>query len=106
MTPGLELTKRPILKLTHYRPLGSVSLIVATRTPRNPPDRGHIIGMKKSPRVAFQPKRITETDWQIEASIPGSEIRIISGLISKADVDDWMAGNRKIAWLRSQGYAK
>ena len=29
-----------------------------------------------------------------------------SGLISKADVDDWMAGNRKIAWLRSQGYAK
>ena len=55
---------------------------------------------------AFQPKRITETDWQIEASIPGSEIGIISGLISKADVDDWMAGNRKIAWLRSQGYAK
>ena len=65
-----------------------------------------MIGMKKSPRVAFQPKRITETDWQIEASIPGSEIRIISGLVSKADVDDWMAGNRKIAWLKSQGYAK
>ena len=43
---------------------------------------------------------------QIEASIPGSEIRIISGLTSKADVDDWMGGNRKIAWLRSQGYAK
>jgi hypothetical protein len=68
--------------------------------------RGHITGMKKSPRVAFQPKRITETDWQIEASIPGSEIRMISGLVSKADVDDWMSGNRKIAWLKSQGYAK
>jgi hypothetical protein len=62
--------------------------------------------MKKSPRVAFVPKRITETDWQIEASIPGSEIKTITGLISKADVDDWMGGNRKIAWLRSQGYAK
>jgi len=57
--------------------------------------------MSKSPRVVFQPKRITETDWQIEANIAGSEIRIIGGLTSKADVDDWMGGNRKIAWLRS-----
>jgi len=62
--------------------------------------------MKKSPRVVFVPKRITETDWQIEASIPGSEVRIISGLASKADVDDWISGPRKVAWLRSQGYAK
>jgi hypothetical protein len=62
--------------------------------------------MKKSPRVAFQPKRITDTDWQIEASISGSELRTITGLTSKADVDDWMNGHRKIAWLRSQGYAK
>jgi hypothetical protein len=62
--------------------------------------------MSKSPRVVFQPKRITETDWQIEATIPCAEVRVISGLISKADVDDWMAGNRKVAWLRSQGYAK
>jgi hypothetical protein len=62
--------------------------------------------MKKSPRVTFQTKRIAETDWQIEASIPGSEIRIIHGLTSKADADDWMNGDRKVAWLRSQGYAK
>jgi hypothetical protein len=62
--------------------------------------------MSNSPRVTFQTKRIDETDWQIEASIPGSEIRIIRGLISKADADDWMNGDRKIAWLRSQGYAK
>jgi hypothetical protein len=89
-----------------WRDASWISLIVGTRTPRNLLFRGHITGMKKSPRVAFQPKRITETDWQIEASIPGSEIRIISGLVSKADVDDWMAGNRKIAWLKSQGYAK
>jgi hypothetical protein len=52
------------------------------------PVRGHIGWMKKSPRVVFQPKRITDTDWQIEASTPGSEIRTISGLGSKADVDD------------------
>jgi hypothetical protein len=62
--------------------------------------------MSKSPRVVFQPKRITETDWQIEAAIPGAEVRVITGLISKADVDDWMGGSRKVAWLRSQGYAK
>jgi hypothetical protein len=70
------------------------------------PVRGHIGGMRKSPRVVFQPKRITETDWQIEASIAGADVRIISGLTSKADVDDWMNGDRKVAWLRSQGYAK
>jgi hypothetical protein len=62
--------------------------------------------MKKSPRVTFQTKRTTDTDWQIEASIPGSEIRVIRGLISKADADDWINGDRKVAWLRSQGYAK
>jgi hypothetical protein len=62
--------------------------------------------MSKSPRVVFQPKRITNTDWQIEATIPDSEMRIIGGLSSKADVDDWMGGSRKVAWLRSQGYAK
>ena len=65
--------------------------------------RGRIGAMSKFPRVVFQAKRITETGWQIEASILGSEMRIISGLTSKADVDDWMGGNRKIAWLRSQG---
>jgi hypothetical protein len=62
--------------------------------------------MKKSPRVSFQPKRIAENDWQIEASVAGSEVRTISGLTSKADADEWMSGDRKIAWLRSQGYAK
>jgi hypothetical protein len=40
MSPGgPELTKRPILKLTHYRPLW-VSLIVAASTPRNRPVSG------------------------------------------------------------------
>jgi hypothetical protein len=62
--------------------------------------------MAKSPRVTFNPKRIAEDDWQIEARCDGMETRFISGLTSKADVDDWMQGNRKIAWLRSQGYAK
>ena len=66
----------------------------------------HIGVMSKSPRVTFQPKRIAEGDWQIEAHCPGEDIRYISGLTSKADIDDWMNGARKIAWLRSQGYAK
>jgi hypothetical protein len=62
--------------------------------------------MSKSPRVIFFSKRIAEGDWQIEAHCPGAEIRYIKGLISKADADEWLAGERKVAWLRSQGYAK
>jgi hypothetical protein len=62
--------------------------------------------MSKSPRVIFHPKRIAERDWQIEAHFPGTEIRYISGFTSKADIDDWMQGSRKLAWLKSQGYAK
>jgi hypothetical protein len=62
--------------------------------------------MSKSPRVIFSTKRVAEGDWQIEAHCPGAEIRYIKGLTSKAETDDWLAGERKIAWLRSQGYAK
>jgi hypothetical protein len=62
--------------------------------------------MKKSPRVIFSPKRIAEGDWQIEARCPGAEIRYVTGLASKTEADEWLAGDRKIAWLRSQGYAK
>jgi hypothetical protein len=51
-------------------------------------------------------KRIAEGDWQIEAHYPGAEIRYIKGLKSKAEVDEWLQGTRRIDWLRSQGYAK
>jgi hypothetical protein len=57
-------------------------------------------------RVTFELKRIAEGDWQIEAHYPGAETRTIKGLTSKADVDDWLQGPRRIDWLRSQGYAK
>jgi len=64
--------------------------------------------MSRPPRVKviFKPKRIAEGDWQIEAHCPEAEIRYIKGLQSKADVDEWMQGTRRIDWLRSQGYAK
>ena len=62
--------------------------------------------MAKSPRVTFRPKRLSEDQWQIEAHCEGVEVRLITGLTSKADVDDWINGSRKLAWLRSQGYAK
>jgi hypothetical protein len=64
--------------------------------------------MGKSPRVriVFKPKRIAEGDWQIEAHGPGAEIRYITGLKSKTEIDEWMQGTRRIDWLRSQGYAK
>ena len=50
--------------------------------------------------------RIAENDWQIAAECPGTETHYIKGLNSKADVDEWLAGTRRVAWLRSQGYAK
>ena len=59
--------------------------------------------MSKTPRVEFRPKRIAEGDWQIEAHFPGAEVRYITGLKDKADIDDWLGGGRKITWLRSQG---
>jgi hypothetical protein len=60
----------------------------------------------KSPRVVFKMERISEDDWQIQAHCPGTEVRYIKGLKSKAEVDEWLTGDRRIAWLRSQGYAK
>jgi hypothetical protein len=62
--------------------------------------------MSKSPRVIFKFKRLKEDDWQVEAHYPGAEIRYISGFKSKVEVDEWLAGSRRIDWLRSQGYAK
>src|ERR1700733_11281479 len=58
------------------------------------------------PRVTFKMQRITEDDWQILAEYPGADPRYIKGLKSKADVDEWLQGTRRIDWLRSQGYAK
>ena len=58
------------------------------------------------PRVSFKMQRIAEDDWQIIAQYPGADDRVIKGLKSKADVDDWLNGTRRVDWLRSQGYAK
>jgi hypothetical protein len=49
---------------------------------------------------------IAEDDWQIIAQYPDTDDRVIKGLKSKAEVDDWLNGTRRIDWLRSQGYAK
>jgi hypothetical protein len=62
--------------------------------------------MGKSPRVIFKHKRIAEGDWHIEAQYPGAENRYIKGFKSKAEIDEWLQGSRRIDWLRSQGYAK
>jgi hypothetical protein len=62
--------------------------------------------MKKSPRVIFKLQRIEEGNWQIEAQCPGAETQYIPGFKSKADVDEWLNGSGRLAWLRSHGYAK
>jgi hypothetical protein len=56
-----------------------------------------------TPCVTF---KIAENDWQIAAKCPGTETHYIKGLKSKENVDEWLAGSRRIAWLRSQAYAK
>jgi hypothetical protein len=62
--------------------------------------------MAKSPRVNFKLERIAEGNWQIVATCPGTETKYIRGFKTKAEVDEWLNGERRIAWLRSQGYAK
>ena len=57
-------------------------------------------------KVTFRIIRVSDDDWTIQADYPGSEQREIKGLISKEDAQDWVNGDRKVAWLRSQGYAK
>ena len=72
----------------------------------SPAEGGLPAAMAKSPRVTFKMQRIAEGDWQIVAEYPGVEDRYIKGLKSKAEVDEWLNGTRRIDWLRSQGYAK
>jgi hypothetical protein len=57
-------------------------------------------------KVTFKIVRNSEDDWSIVAEYPGVGAREITGLKNKADADDWMNGDRRVAWLRSQGYAK
>ncbi len=57
-------------------------------------------------KVTFKIIRNAEDDWSILAEYPGADPRQITGLKSKADADDWINGDRRIGWLRSQGYAK
>jgi hypothetical protein len=57
-------------------------------------------------KVSFKPVRIAEGDWNILAECPGVEPGHIGGFKSKIEIDEWMNGERRIAWLRSQGYAK
>lgn len=62
--------------------------------------------MSKKPRVVFNPKRIAEGEWQIEAHAPAEEVRYIKGLSSHEDAREWIEGPRKVAWLKSQRLAK
>jgi hypothetical protein len=57
-------------------------------------------------KVFFRPVRIAEGDWAILAECPGREPVQINGFKSKTEIDEWMNGDRRITWLRSQGYAK
>jgi hypothetical protein len=57
-------------------------------------------------KVSFRPVRIAEGDWNIMAERPGVEPVQITGFKNKTEIDEWMNGDRRIAWLRAQSYAK
>ena len=57
-------------------------------------------------KVIFKPVRLSESDWNILAECREREPIQITGFGSKTEIDEWMNGDRRIAWLRSQGYAK
>jgi hypothetical protein len=62
--------------------------------------------MSKKPRVIFKLERVAEGEWQIQAHHPDVQVRLIKGFKTKAEVDEWLNGTKRIDWLRSQGYAK
>src|SRR3954453_17192584 len=62
--------------------------------------------MSKKPRYSFRMKGIAPEDWRIYAGQPGPEPIEIPGFKTKAEVDEWLSGSRKIDWLRAQGLAK
>ena len=62
--------------------------------------------MAKSPRVDFKLKRVAEGEWEIVATAPGAETQYITGFTTKVEADEWLQGDRRISWLRAQGYAK
>lgn len=57
-------------------------------------------------KVTFKPVRIDEGNWNILAEYPDRDPVQITGFKSKTEIDEWMNGDRRIAWLRSQGFAK
>lgn len=56
--------------------------------------------------MTFRILRVAEGDRKILAEYLDSEQREIIAFASKADADGWINGDRKIAWLHTQGYAK
>jgi hypothetical protein len=62
--------------------------------------------MSKAPRVEFKLSRKAEGEWEIEACCKDVETQRIKGFKTKAEVDEWLNGSGRLAWLRSNGYAK
>jgi hypothetical protein len=74
---------------------------------RSPPQPGSLwTDFMAKVKVTFRIVRQAEDDWKILAEYPTVPVREITGLKSKADAQDWVNGDGRIAWLRSQGYAK
>ena len=48
-------------------------------------------------KVTFKPVRIAEGEWNIVAERPGIGPVEIGGFKSKAEIDEWMNGERRIA---------
>ena len=62
--------------------------------------------MSKKPRVTSSWSGSRKATGKSRRSIRKKKSAIIKGFKTKAEVDEWLNGTRKIDWLRSQGYAK
>jgi hypothetical protein len=78
-----------------------VGLVATSSTPLAAPAESRHNGCMSKARVEFKYKRIAEGEWQIEAHCPDGELRHIKGFKSKAEIDEWLQGSRRIDWLRS-----
>jgi hypothetical protein len=57
-------------------------------------------------KVTFKTVRIAEAEWSILAEYSGIAPVHVEGFKSKTEIDEWINGEGRIAWLRSHGYAK
>jgi hypothetical protein len=56
--------------------------------------------------VLFEPIEMGENQWEIRAQSPAGEILYITEFKSGKEAQDWLASDRRQAWLKEQGWER